>query len=83
MSSYVSHAKRIKVYKRDNYSCRYCGKENLQKGDISIDHVIPRYKGGDNNLENLVTACYMCNAIKKHTKILEEANMELIPLKEY
>lgn len=77
----ISQNKRLNIYKRDNYTCRYCGKENLQQGDISLDHVVPRFSGGDNSYENLVTACYMCNAVKKHTKTLEQANMKLIPLK--
>jgi 5-methylcytosine-specific restriction endonuclease McrA len=80
MSSYVTEGKRKRVYERDKYCCRYCG-EYLKgkKGRLSIDHVIPKSKGGDNSLENLVTACPQCQW-KKGAKSLEEAGMSLISL---
>ena len=43
---------RAMIYKRDHNTCQYCG----SKSKLTIDHVIPRSKGGDNSWENLVVA---------------------------
>ena len=51
---------RHNVFRRDDFNCQYCGKET----DLSIDHLIPRSKGGKSNWKNLVTACKTCNSIK-------------------
>ena len=48
---------RIKVFKRDNYTCRYCGKRGHK---LECDHVIPFSRGGLSVLDNLVTACKSC-----------------------
>ena len=65
-------ALRDEVYERDNYTCRYCGsKENL-----TLDHVIPQSKGGEDSIDNLVTACKSCNSRKKD-RTPEEAGMTL------
>ncbi len=54
---------RIKVYERDDYKCKYCGKQ-LTRFTTTIDHLTPIAKGGDNSFENLVTACLDCNSRK-------------------
>jgi hypothetical protein len=56
---YVKHRK--DVYKRDKYTCVYCGAIK----DLSLDHVLPLSKGGSNDPMNLVTACVSCNSRKK------------------
>lgn len=48
---------------RDGYKCVYCGKTGVR---FTIDHVVPRYRGGKSNFENCVTACKDCNAKKGH-----------------
>lgn len=63
---------RQNIFKRDNFECQYCG----TKRDLTIDHVIPRAKGGADTWTNLVTACKKCNA-KKGNYTLEVANMAL------
>ena len=50
------------VFKRDNYTCQYCGKVG---GKLEADHVMPFSKGGSNELSNLVTACRKCNRQKR------------------
>ena len=51
---------RQNIFKRDDHKCVYCGsRENL-----TIDHVIPRSKGGRNTWENMVTCCGSCNVKK-------------------
>jgi hypothetical protein len=57
---------RITVYERDAYKCRYCEKQ-LTRFTATLDHVRPVAEGGDNSLENLVTACLGCNS-RKHKR---------------
>ncbi len=56
----VSPAKRAAVFERDGHRCRYCGSEE----NLSIDHIVPRCRGGTNALENLAIACCKCNVAK-------------------
>ena len=53
---------RENVFKRDNYTCVYCGEDEPRA--MTIDHVIPKSKGGEDSFENCVTACRPCNADK-------------------
>jgi 5-methylcytosine-specific restriction endonuclease McrA len=53
---------RQNVFKRDNYTCVYCG--CTEKSALTLDHVIPQSKGGPDTWDNLVTACKRCNAEK-------------------
>jgi 5-methylcytosine-specific restriction endonuclease McrA len=50
---------------RDNFTCQYC-EQKLSSMDLTVDHVIPRVKGGKTRWENIVCACYVCNSIKGH-----------------
>lgn len=56
----VKEWKRISkaVFKRDNYTCQYCGKVG---GKLEVDHIFPFSKGGSDSLENLTTSCQKCN----------------------
>ena len=60
---------RSNVFLRDMYTCQYC-KNVFEKKDLTIDHVIPKSKGGTTNWENVATSCKSCN-IAKADKILE------------
>lgn len=68
----VSLSKR-EVLRRDNFTCQYCGR---QKRHLTIDHVVPRHKGGPHTWRNLVAACSTCNR-QKGGKSPAEANMRL------
>lgn len=50
---------------RDNFTCQYCN-VTLTSKELTIDHVIPRVKGGKTKWDNVVAACYVCNSIKGH-----------------
>jgi len=63
---------RHRIYARDNHQCVYCG----SKKSLTIDHVIPRSKGGLNTWTNMVTSCFSCN-VKKGDKSLEQSKMKL------
>lgn len=50
------------VFKRDNYTCQYCGQVG---GKLEADHIIPFSKGGSDEMSNLITSCRKCNRQKK------------------
>lgn len=60
------------IYKRDDNKCQYCGSTR----HLTIDHVIPKSKGGTEDWDNLVVACSSCNT-KKGDKLLEQTGMKL------
>ena len=65
---------RREIFRRDNYTCQYCGKHTSH---LTIDHIIPKHKGGQQTWENSVTACPGCNH-RKGGRSLEEAGMHLL-----
>lgn len=69
------------IYKRDNYECQYCGATPGTE-ELTIDHIIPRSKGGQTSWTNCVLACLKCNA-KKANRDLKECGMKLkkLPIK--
>ena len=54
---------RRSIWKRDNYTCQYCGRKPANN-ECSLDHVIPKSKGGDTSWTNCVLSCYQCNSQK-------------------
>ena len=58
---------------RDNFRCQYCG---CKSEKLTVDHVIPRARGGKTNFENCVASCFLCNN-KKDSRTPREANMFL------
>lgn len=65
---------RKNILRRDNGTCQYCG---TKAGPLTIDHILPRSRGGEDSWENLVTACFSCNN-KKGNRTPKEARMPLI-----
>ena len=63
---------RHNIFKRDQNQCQYCGKTR----ELTLDHLIPRSKGGKFVWTNLVTACLSCNA-KKGDKLISETDLVL------
>lgn len=58
----ISRTKRLSIYERDHYRCRYCGQDLLPMlAAITLDHLLPTARGGTDAPENLVTACAPCN----------------------
>jgi 5-methylcytosine-specific restriction endonuclease McrA len=54
---------RLNIFKRDNNTCQYCNKRPGSE-ELTIDHVIPKSRGGKTTWENCVLACVTCNSIK-------------------
>lgn len=67
---------RRNVLARDKYTCQYCGKSSKDKTKMTIDHVVPRSRGGDSSWTNLVAACDRCNT-KKGNKTPKEWGSKL------
>lgn len=63
---YTRKQLRQMVFERDDHTCHYCGR----KGH-TIDHVVPKSKGGCSTLVNMVCACYRCNQDKKNMSYIE------------
>ena len=63
---------RHRLFKRDNHECVYCG----SKKNLTVDHIQPKSRGGENTWQNLITCCGTCNRAKGD-KTPVEANMKL------
>lgn len=70
------HFSRRTLFKRDCFTCQYCGVKP-HNDELTIDHVIPRSQGGKTTWENCILACYKCNS-KKANKTPKQANMKLL-----
>ena len=64
---------RREIFWRDNFLCQYCGR---QTREMTLDHVVPRVRGGPHTWENVVTACVACNH-RKAGRTPEQAGMRL------
>ncbi len=65
---------RREIFVRDQHTCQYCGR---QGNDMTLDHVLPRHRGGGHTWDNLVTACRTCNH-RKGGRTPEEARLRLL-----
>jgi 5-methylcytosine-specific restriction endonuclease McrA len=61
------------VFARDDWTCQYCG----SRSNLTVDHVIPRSKGGPSSWENIVASCAPCNR-RKGNALLRQAGMRLL-----
>lgn len=65
--------KRDIIYERDGWKCKCCGTEK----DLTLDHIIPKFRGGHNGESNLQTLCKRCNNIKGH-KVLSIKKLRIL-----
>jgi len=70
---------RRNLWRRDHRRCQYCGAEPPMD-EITIDHIVPRSKGGQSVFKNCVLACIACN-LKKGNKMLDQTGMRLRRMK--
>ena len=68
----ISRPSRAMIYARDQNKCQYCGSTRK----LTIDHVLPKSRGGEDSWQNMVVACSACNT-KKGDKLLEHTGMRL------
>jgi len=67
---------RRNLFARDASTCQYCGKR-FSSSQLSLDHIVPRSRGGQLTWENVVCACVKCN-VRKGGRTPSEAHMRLI-----
>ena len=68
----ISKKVRFEVFKRDNFTCQYCGK-SAPDVVLEIDHMKPVSKGGTNDITNLITACFDCNRGKSNKELSDDS----------
>lgn len=93
----ISKKLRFEIFKRDNFTCQYCGRQTPDV-ILEVDHISPKAKGGDDDIQNLITSCFDCNHGKgitplnstngskeflKIERALGKQNNELVRLTEY
>ena len=66
---------RFEVFKRDNFTCQYCGRKSPDV-ILEIDHIKPVKNGGDNLLINLITSCFECNRGKGYRTLKDNSVVE-------
>ncbi len=71
----VRSLSRKNIMLRDHFTCQYCG-QTLPASELTMDHVVPRSRGGTSSWENLVACCIACNN-RKGNRMPEEAGMKL------
>jgi len=67
---------RRNIFSRDKYTCQFCGSKP-RRDDMTIDHIVPRSRGGRSTWENVVLACTSCNK-RKGDRLPSEAGMRPI-----
>lgn len=64
-AKWIRRERRLALYMRDGLACVYCGSGLEDEGvTLSLDHIIPVSRGGDNRSRNLVTSCRKCNSVR-------------------
>ena len=80
----LSKKSRFEVFKRDGFQCGYCGKTPPEVS-LEVDHIEPKSRGGSDDINNLITACFDCNRGKSNRtldKIPNQLNENLNIIKE-
>jgi hypothetical protein len=71
MRKAISKKLRFEVFKRDSFTCQYCG-QSAPNVVLHIDHIHPVSKGGKNTILNLITSCLACNQGKRDTLLNDD-----------
>lgn len=70
-----SKKERFEVFKRDSFTCQYCGAK-APDVILEVDHIKPVSEGGDNDIMNLITSCFTCNRGKRNTELSDNSVIE-------
>lgn len=73
LPSHIWERLRTQAFERDHYTCQYCGDTD---GPFEADHIVPLARGGSDDLDNLATACRVCN-LSKGAKLISEWRPDL------
>lgn len=71
----ISKKTRFEVFKRDSFTCQYCGSSSPDVV-LHVDHIKPVSKGGTNRITNLITSCLSCNLGKSATELSDDSVMK-------
>ncbi len=71
----ITKKTRFEVFKRDSFTCQYCGAK-APDVVLEVDHLNPVKHGGDNDLLNLITSCFVCNRGKSARKLSDNSVLE-------
>jgi hypothetical protein len=71
----ISKKIRMEIFKRDSFTCQYCGRKSPDV-ILQVDHIHPVAKGGDNDIMNLITACFDCNSGKSDRTLSDHTAIE-------
>ena len=82
----ISKKLRFEIYKRDKFTCQYCGRK-APDVVLNIDHIEPIANGGTNDILNLLTSCFDCNSGKSNipldkNEVLDKQRQQLEELQE-
>jgi len=82
----ISKKIRFEVFKRDGFQCAYCGK-TPPEAILEVDHIIPKSKKGEDDINNLITSCFDCNRGKRDISLNRipnkmTENLEILKLRE-
>jgi hypothetical protein len=72
----LSNRQRFEVFKRDSFTCQYCGK-SAPDVVLNVDHIKPVSAGGDNEITNLVTSCFECNSGKSDKTLSDNSAVKM------
>lgn len=74
-SRWIRPEKRLAIYIRDGFACAYCGRDlrNAPAAEVTLDHLLPRVYGGNNDATNLITACRACNSSRQEKPWIDYA----------
>lgn len=67
----IGKRKRFEIFKRDSFTCQYCGK-SAPDTILHVDHIQPTSKGGSDNITNLITSCRDCNLGKSNIELSDD-----------
>ena len=71
----ISKKQRFEVFKRDNFTCQYCGRM-APDVVLEINHINPISNNGNNDILNLITSCFDCNRGKGKRKLSENEEIK-------
>ena len=71
----ISKKLRFEIFKRDHFKCQYCG-EMAPDVVLNVDHIVPIAEGGDNDILNLITACFDCNSGKSDIMLTDRKEVQ-------